>query len=539
MSIDTGSRLSTPGRWSGKPISRYHFYKEVKMLNMRKLAFVVSVSILAPPAIAHDSWNHHGENSWSVRAINATGFNRLKGQPVMDLGAYGALGFETVGVYEANAATAAPITEKTPQDALLATYVDASFLTNFMGGASAAKLPPNSLNVPLRDVGVNVSPYGVHYFPAPAISEVTQGVVFQPAQSLPADPVTLADWMAAGGRMSFECDKDGSSEVKMRMDGLLPNRMYTVWGFFDTQETTPFDDFGPIRPLGGVSNLVVSNADGFAEYKRKLNFCPMNLKSGEVPLGAVFVYFHADQMTYGAVPSFIDEGRFPGATGQVALQFPVAADSSMARYGDDEVRLSSDEGPKLGNKAFNADLFAGDPFFSDGTAPQRIIKGVVATGMNKSLAGKPIGILPDGIGTFGFSTAGVYDANADVPKPFSANTPDSAILATYVDKDAILSRFGLFDPEKFENGAKQNVPFHFTPIAIDGTGLNREALPGILDSGQMDYARAEPSDPLTMGRFKKAEGIVKFSCPTNDMARAVMKFKNLIPNQYYNVFEWY
>jgi len=505
------------------------------MTIVKNTIIVWVMCVLAAQAVAHD----HDSTVWGVDAINATGFNRLKGHVVMNLGAYGTLGFDTVGVQVRNAERATPVNDVTPENALLATYVDEAFLANFMGGVSVAKLPIDTLNIPLRDVGVNASPYGVDYFPAPAITEVAQGGIFQPAQSLPADPVTLADWMNAKGRMSFKCDEEGYSEVKIRMNGLLPNRMYTVWGFFDSQETLPFDDFGPIRPLGGVSNLVVSDGRGAAEYKRVLNFCPMEIKQGEVPLAAVFVYFHSDQMTYGAVPSFIDEGRFPGATGHVALQFPVAAESSVARYRQEEISISSDGGPKLDNKAFTAELFADDPFFTDSTAPQRVIKGVIATGMNKGLTGKPIGILADGIGAFGFSTAGVYDATSDVPKEFSVDTPDSAILATVVDKEPILARFGAFDPEKFATGARQNIPFHFTPIAIDGTGLNREALPGILDGGQMDYARAEPSDPLTVGRFKKAEGIVKFSCPENEMARVAMKFKNLIPNQYYDVFEWY
>ena len=482
---------------------------------------------------------------YGVESISATGFNRLLGDPVMNLGNYGDLGFETVAEYNSKGGDAIPLTKAAEKSALLASYVDPEFLNLFMSGQSSGSLAPDTLNVPLRDVGANSGLSGVEYKTAPPVTDVPIGILFQAAQSLPVYPITLEEWLKAKGKLSFSCKANGTSIVKMKLAGLIPRRQYTVWGFFETQESNlPFADFGPIRPLGGVSNLVVADENGEGEYKRVLNFCPMNLKKDQIPLSAVFVYFHSDLATYGAVLSHPGEGRFPGNAGHVALQFPVSAQTHniRARTFNEELQLKIEKKDSGFDDSveLTESVFMNDPYFVDSTAPSRVIKGVAASGWNKNASGDPIGILPGGVGTFGFNTIGVFNpANGGTSTRINHDTPDSAILATFIDAENIVPRFSLFDMNVFLTQGTNNIPFHFTPIANDGTGLGRASLAGILDVGQMDYSRSEPSGPITLGQFKRAQGIVKFSCPEGELPRMVMKFKDMLPNRYYNMFEWF
>ena len=261
-----------------------------------------------------------------INSVPATGFNRYKGQPLFNLGGFGELGFETLGQLSPSNTMPVALNNKHGKETVLATYVDTAFTQNFMNGESGDNLEPSHLNLPLRESVANFLPTGNGYFTPPAVTDVNPEQIFQGAQSLPANTITLGDWEKAQGKLKFVCKPGKHPKVKLTLSGLIPRRIYTVWGFFETEDKTlPFNDFGPIRALGGVSNAVVADEFGRAEFKRLLNFCPMALKEGEVPLSTVFVYFHSDQAVYGAVMSHPGAGRYPGASGHVQLHFPVTA----------------------------------------------------------------------------------------------------------------------------------------------------------------------------------------------------------------------
>jgi hypothetical protein len=186
-----------------------------------------------------------------------------------------------------------------------------------------AEVPAGLLNVPLREVGMNGFYDGLSYLPRPDAFEAERYRTFAPGQAYHTGDITVADWMSARGNLRFICRSNGTSRLTLRLHNLIPHRIYSVWAFFNSNEAMPFDNFGPVRPLAGLPNMVVSGDDGKGVFKRDLNFCPMNLREGEVELGAVFVNYHSDIETSAGVLSFTDFDRYPGTSTHTQLFFPV------------------------------------------------------------------------------------------------------------------------------------------------------------------------------------------------------------------------
>lgn len=264
-----------------------------------------------------------GNKRMVVRGVAVTGFNRLYGEPVSKLGSYGDFGYETIAVHNGAGAQPAPLLANTDDDALVATVVDSGFLVSH-GLKSLSEIPADLINVPLRAVGMNGFLDGLTYATRP--DELTHAPFqsFSPSQSTYEGDVTVEDWMSAKGHLKFVCRSNGTAKLKMKFRHLIPHRMYSVWGFFDKEEAMPFANFGPIRPLAGLPNMVVSTDDGRGSFERELNFCPMKLKGDEVELSAVFLNYHSDVEMHGGVLSFTDYDRYPGTVTHTQLYFPLS-----------------------------------------------------------------------------------------------------------------------------------------------------------------------------------------------------------------------
>ncbi len=260
----------------------------------------------------------------AINGIAVTGLNRLFDQPLTDLGPFGNFGFTTVAAYNVTGADPIPLTPESSSSTVLATFVDPELVAAL--GLPIDVVDPTLQNVPLREVGVNIAPTGTVFQPLPDALDNPPFIPFQPSQAVPSQAITLGDWFKAKGAVTLRCLEGESPVVRVVISDMIPRRVYTVWAFFlDKQAEPPLVNFGPIRPLGGVPNVIITDSTGRGSLEAVMNFCPLDVKEGEVPLGAIFVAFHSDQQVYGTMPSFTDKGRFPGAMAHVQLYFPIAA----------------------------------------------------------------------------------------------------------------------------------------------------------------------------------------------------------------------
>jgi hypothetical protein len=252
------------------------------------------------------------KNTRVLRAHLASGTNRFLGEPISEFSfGFGIAGFTNVGVFNPSGSLPLPLEPQTHLSSILATFVDPGFLALF--GKTSADVNPRLVNIPLRDVAVNADLAGVNRVTTVGIASAQQT---QPSQAEPARAVTLGDWIRARGSAAIEC-KDHATSVRLELSGLIPNRIYSVWGVFGGPGGLfPF-------PIGGVPNIVVTDRDGRATFERQLNFCPQQETPDESPLLAIDVVFHSDNQIYGLVPEPDLAGFFTGTVTNTQLEFLV------------------------------------------------------------------------------------------------------------------------------------------------------------------------------------------------------------------------
>ncbi len=258
-----------------------------------------------------------------IKGIAVTGFNRLYGEPVTNLGKFGYFGYDTVAVYNPEGEAPTKLNKNSSADDLIATILDPDFLQSH-GLKSLSEVPPELINVPLRNVGMNGGLDGLSYATRTSELEHQPYQPFTPSQAFHTGDITVEDWMSAEGKLKITCKKNGTAAVHMKLENLIPHRLYSAWGFFNSDEQMPFGNFGPVRPFAGLPNMIVSDDHGNGDLKRVLNFCPMDLKDGEFPLGAVFVNYHSDVEMHGGVLSFTQFDRYPGTVTHTQLFFPIS-----------------------------------------------------------------------------------------------------------------------------------------------------------------------------------------------------------------------
>lgn len=284
----------------------------------------------SPPAKAD-----HGYTNYVEAGQVATGFNRYLDQPIWfyqqledTIPGTGLAGFQTGGEFDAvlraGNGNSIPLTGATPESALMASFVDFPALAGF--GLSEDSVPDRVLNVPYDDTEVLVDPFGVVRIPVPCSSDV--GDPLFPSRAAPCtESITLGDWNEAWGILTDTCYDAGGATIRIAMGGLIPNRMYTVWGDFEALEE--LGALAVAMPLGGIHNVVVSNKYGIAYFERDLEFCP---HEDERSIG-VFVAMRPAGQNYGGTPvPFLNQenpetafegfdGAFPGTHIVVHLQF--------------------------------------------------------------------------------------------------------------------------------------------------------------------------------------------------------------------------
>lgn len=248
----------------------------------------------------------------TFRGTAVTGINRRMGSPVFDLGApFGTIGFETVGAYDSGAGDAAPLTSDSDPDTLLATTADPMFYVVF----GTPEADPALLNVPLRDVGVITDPDGSRS----AIGELRGSPQLAIGRAPSNGPITLRSWLRARGEARIRCSGRNAPVVELTFEGLVPRGLYTAWGGMLTAN-------GPAPvPLGGLPNVFSADPAGRASYAARLNYCPLALKPGEVPLAFIDIVLHTDHAVYAGIPEPFGAGLPPGVVSHIQVEFAISA----------------------------------------------------------------------------------------------------------------------------------------------------------------------------------------------------------------------
>lgn len=280
--------------------------------------FVLSCLIVAAaaalPASAEDQSKTDPAQTLAIHGVAVTGINRILGKAIFDFGApHGTVGFYTVGAFNPNGPNPLLLTEDSSPDTVLATAVDTGFLDVF--GVKLEDLDHSRLNVPLRDIEVT-SDFTGHKSP---LKDHRVAGQMESSRSVSFDgPITLGQWLKAGGSGTITCPPKHNPKVSLELHGLIPHGLYTAWGGMLTA-------LGP-RPiaLGGVPNSFVADEFGKASFSARLNYCPLALRAGELPLSFIDILYHADQALYGAVGELIQGGSPTGMVTFIQVEFPVS-----------------------------------------------------------------------------------------------------------------------------------------------------------------------------------------------------------------------
>jgi len=124
------------------------------------------------------------------------------------------------------------------------------------------------------------------------------------------NPITYGDWLDIGeSKLTMKVLGNGMTKIKIKVKGLLPNSLYTVWQF----NIMP----GPPGPFGGIPNVLATDHKGNATLKRMLPFNVLET------VDQLMLIYHSDYSVYGGTPSRINV--FAGHDQHVQLKFDVQA----------------------------------------------------------------------------------------------------------------------------------------------------------------------------------------------------------------------
>ncbi len=113
----------------------------------------------------------------------------------------------------------------------------------------------------------------------------TRGLVYPGSPN----PITIGDWVKGGdSTVKIKTLRNGMSKVKMKIKGLLPNSVYTVW---------QFNLAGPPGPFGGIPSVFATDRKGNAKMER---IVPFNMYD---VVDNLLVAYHSDHRVYGGTPS--------------------------------------------------------------------------------------------------------------------------------------------------------------------------------------------------------------------------------------------
>jgi hypothetical protein len=167
----------------------------------------------------------------------------------------------------------------------------------------------------------------------------------------------------------------------------------------------------------------------------------------------------------------------------------------------------------------------------------KIIYGIAATGLNDVLGRAPFD-LGEPFGAFRFSMMGLHNPSGPDPYPLNPHANASDLLVTIADPNFLL----IAGKTRADvSPGWENIPLRDVPINVDfgsvttaGNGIKRP-LRGVLHAEPIEVAQAEPSYPITVGRWLKGRGVLKIVCHTKVTSTLEMTVRNLLPNRIYGI----
>jgi hypothetical protein len=286
------------------------------------------VNITLETAQANSTQNSGDLHSIKTRVIKAevaTGPNKYLDRPIRDHGTIfgvpmGTLGFAELGEYNPGQDEALSLTQDTPDDAVLATFLDPNFVAAI--GFDPNDLDPAFLNIPLQQVATKSErrgPDGLPIVERTQLPAMFESAPFQPSIAGPNNQITLRDWKKARGKAIIKCHESDKSSIELRMHHLVPNRLYTVWSANVSGQIGPFN-----QPLAGAPSAVTTDEHGNARFKRYLNFCPLDpVEEAQAQMMWIMVVLHTDHMAYGGVFAPNTDSLFGGTVAHVHLHIPL------------------------------------------------------------------------------------------------------------------------------------------------------------------------------------------------------------------------
>ncbi len=155
-------------------------------------------------------------------------------------------------------------------------------------------------------------------------------------------------------------------------------------------------------------------------------------------------------------------------------------------------------------------------------------EGVAVTGINRRL-GAPVFNTGPGTTDIGFNTVGAHVPGAAAAAPLEFSSPESTLLATFVDP-FFLTVFGAPPP----SADKLNVPLRSVGAIKTPDGM-RGPLRGHLSVSPLEPSRVANTPPITLGQWLEAKGTAKVRC-TGARGFIEIRFENLIPHGLYTIW---
>ena len=117
--------------------------------------------------------------------------------------------------------------------------------------------------------------------------------------------MTLGQWLAGTGTADYSC-KAGTASIKIELEKLVPNGIYTVWYFLAGKPhmgcaDCPFAtiDF-PMGARDGSQSMFTADANGKATYQA--SFSPCLTLGNDLLFSGMALAYHSDGKTYGKDP---------------------------------------------------------------------------------------------------------------------------------------------------------------------------------------------------------------------------------------------
>lgn len=211
-----------------------------------------------PGYVVHGINNYNGEHIVDFSQVSPS-IPYLSAYPPVD----------EIGVYQDGLDTSGTIFSDTSRTRKVATT--RSFFDYFNPGGD---LDLDTINITLDQVGTNF--LGTDFtsldkrIVPPLFKDAGDTPTIHRKRGVNASP-TVGEWEQISGKMTVLSSANGSSVIKITIRDAFPNAVYTLWDLGATNPLTA-QESGYAVPLGGIPNIVTTDAKGCGFARVKLNY---------------------------------------------------------------------------------------------------------------------------------------------------------------------------------------------------------------------------------------------------------------------------